>query len=96
MPSNTLSPRPLMELATGFWSFKTLASAYEMGLFEQLSGTSGTTVGELADRLGIASRPAEMLLTGCAALGLLQRQNGRYVNSPLSDRFCPQRSRSST
>ena len=87
MPNNTLSPLPLMELATGFWSFKTLASAYELGLFEQLSGTSGTTAGELADRLGIASRPAEMLLTGCAALGVLQKQDGRYVNSPLSDEY---------
>jgi hypothetical protein len=83
----TLSPLPLMGLATGFWSFKTLASAYELGLFEQLSGTSGTTAGELADRLGIASRPAEMLLTGCAALGVLQKQDGRYVNSPLSDEY---------
>jgi SAM-dependent methyltransferase len=76
-----------MELATGFWSFKTLASAYELGLFEQLSGTSGTTAGELADRLGIASRPAEMLLTGCAALGLLESQGGRYVNSALADEY---------
>jgi 3-hydroxy-5-methyl-1-naphthoate 3-O-methyltransferase len=87
MPSSTLSPLPLMELATGFWSFKTLASAYELGLFEQLSGTSGTTADELAGRLGIASRPAEMLLTGCAALGLLEAQDGRYVNSPLSDEY---------
>lgn len=87
MPGHTPSPLPLMELATGFWSFKTLASACELGLFEQLSGTSGTTAGELADRLGIASRPAEMLLTGCAALGLLQNQDGRYVNSPLSDEY---------
>jgi predicted O-methyltransferase YrrM len=87
MPSNTLSPLPLMELATGFWSFKTLASAYELRLFEQLSGTSGTTADELAERLGIASRPAEMLLTGCAALGLLQKQGGRYVNSPVSDEY---------
>jgi hypothetical protein len=77
----------LVELATGFWSFKTLAAAYELGLFEQLSGTSGTTAGELAGRLGIASRPAEMLLTGCAALGLLHNQHGRYVNSPLSDEY---------
>jgi hypothetical protein len=76
-----------MELATGFWSFKTLASAYEMGLFEQLSGTSGATAGELADRLGIASRPAEMLLTGCAALGLLESQDGRYMNTNLSDEY---------
>jgi 3-hydroxy-5-methyl-1-naphthoate 3-O-methyltransferase len=76
-----------MELATGFWSFKTLASAYELGLFEQLSGTSGTTAGELAGRLGIAERPSEMLLTGCAALGLLDAQGGRYVNSALSDEY---------
>jgi 3-hydroxy-5-methyl-1-naphthoate 3-O-methyltransferase len=87
MSSDTLSPLPLMELATGFWSFKTLASAYELGLFEQLSGTSGTTAGELAEHLGIEERPAEMLLTGCAALGLLHKQNGRYVNSPLSDEY---------
>src|SRR5919108_2615912 len=87
MSSDTLSPLPLMELATGFWSFKTLASAYELGLFEQLSGTSGTTADELAERLGIASRPAEMLLCGCAALGLLQYQDGRYVNSSLSDEY---------
>jgi predicted O-methyltransferase YrrM len=87
MTSNTLSPLPLMELATGFWSFKTLASAYELGLFEQLSGTPGTTADELADRLGIEARPAEMLLTGCAALGLLHNQDGRYLNSPLSDEY---------
>jgi hypothetical protein len=34
MPPHAVSPLPLMELATGFWSFKTLASAYELGLFE--------------------------------------------------------------
>jgi predicted O-methyltransferase YrrM len=28
-----------------------------------------------------------MLLTGCAALGVLQKQDGRYVNSPLSDEY---------
>ena len=32
MPSNTLSPLPPMELATGFWSFKALASAALMSL----------------------------------------------------------------
>jgi 3-hydroxy-5-methyl-1-naphthoate 3-O-methyltransferase len=87
MPSDTISPLPLMGLATGFWSFKTLASAYELGLFEQLAGTSGTTADELAARLGIAPRPAEMLLTGCASLGLLEKQDGRYVNSALSDEY---------
>ncbi|WP_217428596.1 methyltransferase [Microlunatus speluncae] len=82
-----LSPLPLMQLTTGFWAFKTLAAAHELGLFSRLSGTAGTTTGELAEALTIEERPAEMLLTGCAALGLLEKINGRYRNSPLAEEF---------
>src|SRR5215470_1693327 len=78
---------PLMELATSFWAFKTLAAATELDLFSRLSGTKGTTSVELAKTLGIPERPAEMLLTGCAALGLLKKKGPRYVNSPLAERF---------
>jgi predicted O-methyltransferase YrrM len=82
-----LTPVPLMQLATGFWAFKTLAAAGELSLFTRLSGTKGTTPGELARELGIDERPAEMLLTGSAALGLLRKEDGRYRNTPLSDEF---------
>ena len=82
-----LSPAPLMQLATGFWAFKTLAAAHELDLFSRLSGTPGTTAGRLAEALTIEERPAEMLLTGCAALGLLEKVDGRYVNSPLAEEF---------
>ncbi|QGN35680.1 methyltransferase [Microlunatus sp. Gsoil 973] len=76
-----------MQLTTGFWAFKTLAAAHDLDLFSRLSGTAGTTSAELAETLGIHPRPADMLLTGCAALGLLARTNGRYVNSPLAEEF---------
>ena len=82
-----LSPVPLMQLTTGFWAFKTLAAAHELDLFSRLSGTPGTTAGRLAEALTIEERPAEMLLTGCAALGLLEKVDGRYVNSPLAEEF---------
>jgi hypothetical protein len=82
-----LSPIPLMQLATGFWAFKTLAAAHEFDLFSGLSGTAGTTIEGLAEQLEIEERPAEMLLTGCAALGLLAKSDGRYVNSPLAEEF---------
>ncbi|WP_433379854.1 methyltransferase [Actinoplanes sp. CA-142083] len=82
-----LSPIPLMQLATGFWAFKTLAAAHELDLFSRLSGTAGTTSAGLAQALAIEERPAEMLLTGCAALGLLVKNDGRYVNSPLAEEF---------
>ncbi len=79
-----------MQLSTGFWACKTLAVANDLGLFTRLSGTSGTTSGELADDLGIHERPAEMLLTGCAALGLVEKREGRYVNSRLAEEFLVQ------
>lgn len=82
-----LSPVPLMQLATGFWAFKTLAAAHELDLFTRLSGTRGTTAGEISHVLGIAGRPAAMLLAGCASLGLLEKVDGRYRNSPLSEEF---------
>ena len=82
-----LSPVPLMQLATGFWVFKTLAAAHELDLFSRLSGTSGTTVGGLAEALAIEERPTDMLLTGCTALGLLVKNDDRYVNSPIAEEF---------
>lgn len=84
---NTPSVLPLMELATSFWAFKTLASAVELDLFGQLSARKGATVADVAAAYTIEERPAEMLLTGCAALGLLGKRKDRYVNTPLSERF---------
>jgi uncharacterized protein (TIGR02118 family) len=70
--TRALSPLALMHLSTAFWGFKTLAAAQELDLFTRLAGTPGATAQELAEALSIDPRPAEMLLTGCAALGLLQ------------------------
>jgi predicted O-methyltransferase YrrM len=78
---------PLMALSTGFWAFKTLAAAHELGLFSRLAGGAGITVAGLAETLGLQLRPAEMLLTGCAALGLLEKTDGRYRNTPLSEAY---------
>jgi hypothetical protein len=78
---------PLMALSTGFWAFKTLAAAHELDLFSRLAGGAGITVAGLAEALGLHPRPAEMLLTGCAALGLLEKVDGRYRNTPLSEAY---------
>ncbi|WP_340537585.1 methyltransferase [Nocardioides sp. GXZ039] len=78
---------PLMELATGFWASKTLAAAHEMDLFSSLSRDGETTAAALAEREGIEQRPAEMLLTGCASLGLLEGTGGRYRNSALAEEY---------
>ena len=85
-PHPAISPIPLMQLATAFWGFKTLATAIDMDLFTRFS-TSPMTAQELAQWFRIEERPAEMLLTGCAGLGLLCKQNGRYCNTPLAEKF---------
>src|SRR5438309_12060882 len=85
-PEPDITPIPLMQLATAFWGFKTLATAVDMDLFTHLS-SSPMSASELARWFNIEERPAEMLLTGCAGLGLLEKQDGRYRNTPLADTF---------
>ena len=77
---------PLMQLVSGFWASKTLAAAVELDLFTRLSGNPITVEG-LCEELGIHPRPAEMLLSGCAALGLLETRDGRFANSPLAEEY---------
>ena len=81
-----ITPIPLMQIISGFWVSKTLAASVELDLFSKLSGR-GVDVMELTQILGLHPRPAEMLLSGCTALGLLEKREGRYHNSPLSDEF---------
>jgi len=81
-----ITPIPLMQVATAFWAFKTLATAIDMDLFTRLSSTP-MAAPETARWFRIEERPAEMLLTGCAGLGLLDKQDGRYCNTPLAEKF---------
>jgi hypothetical protein len=41
----------------------------------------------VAADFGIAERPAEMLLTACASLGLLDKRDGRYRNAPVAEKY---------
>ncbi|WP_081748702.1 methyltransferase [Nocardiopsis sp. CNT312] len=86
-PGST-APQPalLIDLATGLWRSQTLTAAIEIGVFATLA-TGPATAPELADRLGIGERPAEILLTACTALGLLELHDGRYRNGAVADHY---------
>ncbi|HVQ94790.1 MAG TPA: methyltransferase [Mycobacteriales bacterium] len=81
------SPVPLMQLASGFWAFKTLAAAAELDLFSLLAGGRVLTKDEIGANLGLQERPTDQLLAGCASIGLLRASGGGYTNSPLSEQF---------
>ncbi|HLE25179.1 MAG TPA: methyltransferase [Thermodesulfobacteriota bacterium] len=81
-----VTPVPLMQMISGFWASKTLASAVELDLFTKLSGRHAD-VHQLSQLLGIHPRPAEMLLSACTALGLLGKRDKRFSNSSLSEEY---------
>lgn len=77
----------LMRLTTGLWASQTLAAAEQLGLCTFLSAQRGATVTEVAAGLDIKERPAEILLTACAALGLLSREGIRFVNTAMAEAY---------
>jgi len=82
-----LSPQPLMQLVTGVWAAKTLAAAVDLGLFTLVSYRGRVTAEDVGTALGLPARPAGMLVTACAALGLLRRDDDGFVNAPLAEEY---------
>lgn len=82
-----LTPTPLMRLVTGFWGFKTLAAALELGLFTRLAGGRTLTLGQLRAETGLPERSADVLLAACASLGLLAKAGDGYRNTDLAEQF---------
>ncbi len=78
---------PLMELASGVYAFKALALADRLGVFTDLAGGRETTLAEFTARHGVRPRPADLLLTACVSLGLLERTGDSFRNSPLAEEY---------
>lgn len=70
-----------MRIGTGFWASKVLLSAVELGLFTELA--KGPLDAEaLRQRLGLHPRGLLDFLDALVALGLLERREGLYANTP--------------
>jgi hypothetical protein len=76
-----LTPEGILSLGLGFWGSKTLLSAVELGVFTELAG--GPLAGEeLASRLDLHPRSIGDFLDALVALGMLERDDGFYRNTP--------------
>jgi Dimerisation domain len=83
-PVADLSPDRILELGLGFWGSKALLSAVELDLFTTLA--AGPLDGEtLRKRLGVHERGARDFFDALVALGMLERRDGRYQNTPETD-----------
>ena len=77
-----LTPKPIMELATAFQRSRPLLTAFELGLFTTLNAEARTSE-ETADALGTDPRATDRLMNALVALGLLEKRDGRFSNTPL-------------
>ena len=80
------SPGPILDLALGFWGPKALLSAVELGVFAALAKGS-RSCDALARQLNIHPRGARDFLDALVALQVLDRRDGLYSNTELTDHY---------
>src|SRR6476661_8377227 len=76
----------IMHVGLGFWSSKTLLSAIELGVFTELA-RGAQEIEPLRKKLGVHERSARDFFDALVALGFLEREGGKYRNSPAADLF---------
>jgi O-methyltransferase domain/Dimerisation domain len=81
------TPDAIMQLGMAFWGSKTLLSAVELGLFTELAAAGALDGNALRARLGLHERSARDFFDALVALGMLEREDGRYGNTPATDLF---------
>ena len=78
------TPEKIMHLGTAFWGSKTLLSAVELEVFTILA-TGPMDAETLRKRLDLHERSALDFFDALVALGILDRQDGLYSNTPETD-----------
>ncbi len=82
-----VTPDAIMQLGLAFWGSKALLSAVEMRLFAVLSNAGPLDAEQLRERLGLHPRSARDFFDALVALGMLERNAGRYSNTPETELF---------
>ena len=75
-----------MEVGLGFQASQTLLSAVQLDVFEALAD-GPQPLGALENELGLHPRSSADFLDALVALGFLEREDGRYRNTPETDAF---------
>jgi acetylserotonin N-methyltransferase len=78
-----MSPAPILDLIEAFRRSKAMFTAVRLGVFNALSQKTQSAE-QLAVALNVNAAALTRLLDGCIALGLLQRENNDYANTPIA------------
>ena len=85
-PSADLDAEHINELARMFWYSAILRAGIKLGLFSLLEH-DGRTSNEVARHIDGSPRYVQAFLDSCVVLELLEKQDGKYVNSHLASKF---------
>lgn len=77
-------PSPVLDLIEAFRHSKTMFTAVTLGVFDRLH-ESPADAASLAEALDANPGALERLLDGCAALGLVRKNDGVYANEPAAE-----------
>ncbi len=83
---HNVTPDGIMQLGFGFWGSKTLLSAIELELFTYLAN-GPKTLNDVRGELGLHPRSAVDFLDALVSLGMLERTEAGYSNTPATDTF---------
>jgi hypothetical protein len=84
--ADQITPDNILQLGLGFWGAKTLLSAVELGVFTELAKRP-MDAEALRVTLDLHPRGARDFFDALVALGMLQRNDGHYHNTPEADLF---------
>ena len=82
-----VTPDAIMQLGFAFWGSKTLLSAVELGVFSELADAGALDGQALRARLALHPRSARDFFDALVALGMLEREEDRYYNTPATELF---------
>lgn len=82
----TFDPMKVMSISSAYWQSKILHTAQRLNLFTRLKDRAAT-VAELAAETGADPRGLEILLIAATSMGLLDRKQEKYRNTPFAKTF---------
>lgn len=80
-------PTAIVTLASAFYGSNVLFAASDLDIFTALARLEKASSATLANELALDSRATELLLNGCVAVGLLEKDGELFRNTPAAAAF---------
>jgi SAM-dependent methyltransferase len=77
-----MNPNRIVDMASAVYEAAVLFAASDLGVFKTLAGAGRADLETLVGACGLDRRGGRILLDACVAIGLLEKEGGRYRNSP--------------